>query len=75
MPPETPLAQEQHHNLEAGVIRRVHGKDKTIKSNLIARSNVVMTKKHRITLLMVEASKSRPSELDILREQLVEVNQ
>ena len=51
-----PLTQVQRHELEADVIRRVYGKEKKVKSNLVAGSRPVLKKKDRVELALAQDS-------------------
>ena len=75
VPVEMPLTQEQRHQLEADVIRIVCAKDRTVKSSWVAGSGPILKKKDRVAMSLAQEQSVRPSENDILREQLAEVNQ
>ena len=75
VPIETPLTQKQRHQFVADVIRSVRGKEKTVKSSWVAGSGPILKKKDRVAMSLAQEQSVRPSENDILREQLAEVNQ
>ena len=50
---ETLLTQKLRHGLEADVIRRVRGKDKTVKLSWVAGSGPVLKKKNRVALALI----------------------
>ena len=65
VPVETPLTQEQRHQLEADVIRIVCAKDRTVKSSWVAGSGPVPKKKDRLSLLFAHEQSAGPSEKTI----------
>ena len=74
MSAETPLTQEQRHELEGNVIRSVRGKNKTLKSSWVAGSGPVWKKKDRVALALAQ-EQSGLLENDNLLEQFAEVTQ
>ena len=64
---ETPLTQEQRHELEADIIRSVCGKDKTVKPSWVMGYGLVLKKKDCVALALAQ-EQSGPSKNDILRE-------
>ena len=67
------LTQGQRFDLEAEVIRSVCRKEKIVKSSWIAGNVPVLKKKDCVALAL--APQSGPSDANILRDQLAEVNQ
>ena len=63
---ETQFTQDQRFDLEADIIRRVRGKEKTVKSSWRAGFGPVLKKKDRVALAL--ALQFGPSEADILQE-------
>lgn len=73
IPPDTQLTVPERHDIEAEAIRRVRGKEKTVKSGWIAGVGPVEKKKDLAFRAMMEGGQSGSAQADALSRELADV--